>query len=354
MQQLNKDDVLVLDQQLKMVEKRKFSSPGITAWLDVDNDGQKEFILFNSQQSKLCILRSNLQDMISIDLPFIIKGLPSFSVKLNGKETPELFIWDHSATALFTYHKNQFFYWKWAIYIGIYLGILLFTWLIRRLQLYQIEQKRLIEKKITELQMKIVKNQLDPHFTLNAVNSIIYAVNNNEPQRASEHLFHFSNLYRHLLLTADQFTCSLKDELNFTTDYLKMAQLRHRDKFGYSIEIDPKVNQETEVPKMCIQSAVENAVKHGIAPLANKGEIQIDIRNQQDNLLIEVTDNGVGRETAAENNQTSTGMGTKLTRQYFELFTKITKQKVDFEIMDLKSADEKPLGTKVRIIIQLN
>lgn len=353
-QQINKEEILVLDQQLKIVQNKKFIIPGTTAWLDIDNDGQKEIISFSPEQSKLSVMRSNLKDMITVDLPLTVEGIPYFSVKQNGKEMPELFMWDHSTTAFFTYQKNPLFYWKWGIYIGIYLSILLFTWLIRRIQRYQIEQKLQIEKKITELQMKIVKNQLDPHFTLNAVNSIIYAVGNNEPERAKEHLYHFSGLYRHLLLTADQYKCSLKDELTFTENYLKMEQLRFRDKYKYEIVCTDDVNQETEVPKMCIQTAAENAVKHGIFHLNNGGVISVNVFMRHSRLVIEVSDNGIGREAANTLPASSTRKGINLTQQYFELYNKLTNRKVISEIIDLKDDSGHAAGTKVIISIQLN
>lgn len=351
LQQSNKDEILVFDQQLKMVSKKNGISHGVLTWLDLDIDGQKEIISINLEQSKLTVMRSNLQDPVIINLPFSITGYPLLSVKQNGQEMPELFMWDHSATAFFSYRFNPLFYWKWAIYLGIYLSILLFIWLIRRMQLYQIEQKVQIEKKITELQMKIVKNQLDPHFTLNAVNSIIYAVGNNEPERATEHLHHFSNLFRHLLLTADQYKCSLKDELSFTENYLKMEQLRFRDKYRYEINIDEGVDAEVEVPKMCIQTAAENAVKHGIFQLTEDGVITVNALMNQNRLVIEISDNGIGREAANNIASSSTRKGINLTQQYFELYTKITNRKVTSEIMDLKDDSGKASGTRVVISI---
>ena len=295
----NNIKMLVVNEHLEVVAKKSIIAFNCyPAWFDLDKDGLNEIISMNPEQGKLLIMRSNLQHPVTIDLPNNASWNPLFSVKENGKKMPELVVWDHLAVTFLSYQENPLFYLKWVIFLGIYLSILLFTLLIRRIQRYQIERKIQIEKKITELQMKIIKNQLDPHFTLNAVNSIIYAVSNNEPERATEHLHHFSSLYRHLLLTADQYKCSLKDELSFTVNYLKMEQLRFRDKYIYSIAISDDVNQDTEVPKMCIQTAVEDAVKHGIAPLTSGGEITINTSILQNLLVIEVSDNGIGRAAA--------------------------------------------------------
>jgi hypothetical protein len=351
----NEDEILLVNENLEIeVEKGIEALAFPPAWFDIDKDGKDEMISIDRENNKMVIARNNLEHPVTINLNFGSEGLPVISVKENGRDMPEVVIWDHSALLFLSYQKNPVYYLQWFIYFGIYLSILLFTGLIRRIQRHQIERKRQIEKKMTELQLKIVKNQLDPHFTLNAVNSIIYAVGNNEPERATEHLYHFSNLYRHLLLTADQYKCSLKDELIFTTDYLKMEQLRYRDKYQFTIAVDENVSQDIEIPKMCIQTAVENAIKHGIAQLKSGGEITITANLIHTQLEIEIADNGIGRAAAKKNQLPSTHKGIELTQQYFDLFTKITKRKVTSEIIDLMDDTGTAAGTRVRIHVQLN
>lgn len=351
----NKNERLLVNEQFEVQAKTKIIALEFPpVWFDLDSDGQNEMISIDLLKGKLVIARSNLKHQVNIDINVGSGVEPVFSLKKNGKEMPELVIWDRSSLMFLCYQFNPLFYLKWLIYLGIYLSILLFTWMIRRIQRYQIARNREIEKKMTELQMKIVKNQLDPHFTLNAVNSIIYAVGNNEPERATEHLYHFSNLYRHLLHTADKYKCSLKDELSFTIDYLKMEQLRYRDKYKFAIVIDDSINQDIEIPKMCIQTAVENAIKHGISQMKAGGEILISAKIAQNQLVIEIKDNGIGRAAAKNSQLLSTHMGVELTRQYFELFSKITKRQVQSEITDLTDDSGNTAGTKVRISVQLN
>jgi len=351
----NRNERLLVNEQFEVQARKKIIALEFPpVWFDLDSDGQNEMISIDLVQGKLVIARSNLKHPVNIDINLGGGAEPVFSLKKNGKELPELVVWDQASLTFLSYQFNPLFYLKWLIYIGIFLSILLFTVVIRRIQRFQIEQKIHVEKKITELQMKIVKNQLDPHFTLNAVNSIIYAVGNNEPERATEHLYHFSNLYRHLLLTADQYKCSLKDELSFTENYLKMEQLRFRDKYKYEIHINEGVDVEVEVPKMCIQTAAENAVKHGIFQLKEGGLITVNALLQQSRLVIEVSDNGIGREASKKLLNLSTQKGVQLTQQYFELYTKISNRKVTSEIVDLTDDCGNAAGTKVAISIQLN
>ncbi|GAP41887.1 histidine kinase [Lentimicrobium saccharophilum] len=349
----NKKELLIIDQEFNITEKEMEVNIGQVESFDLDNDGLNEIISYDSESGKLIILRNNLKQPALIDLS-LNSGSLRFSLKNNGEELPELVIWDHLNTSLLTYGINPIFYSRWLITFGIYFGFLAFTWLLLRIQRYQIESKRIMEKRISELQMKIIKNQLDPHFTLNAINSIIHSIRNNESESAAEHLLQFSSLYRHLLLTADQFTCPLKDELAFTENYLRMEQLRFKNKFNYSIAISESVNNEVEIPKMCIQTAVENAVKHGIAPLKTFGEILITVTTNNNHLVIEVQDNGVGRNASSNLYSLSTHMGNRLTRQYFDLFTKLTKRKIDGNVEDLFLESGQAAGTCVKLEIQLN
>jgi sensor histidine kinase YesM len=114
------------------------------------------------------------------------------------------------------------------------------------------------------------------------------------------------------------------------------------------------VDTELEVPKMCIQTAAENAVKHGIFQLKEGGVITVNAVIQQDRLVIEVSDNGIGREASKKLQTSSTRKGNQLTQQYFDLYTKITNRKVTSEIVDLTDDSGNAAGTKVVISIQLN
>jgi two-component system sensor histidine kinase YesM len=71
-------------------------------------------------------------------------------------------------------------------------------------------------------------------------------------------------MFRSLVLSGDKIQRSLAEELEFSRNYLELEKFRFRDRFDYRIEIDEQVNLNMLVPKMIIQSPVENAVKHGL------------------------------------------------------------------------------------------
>lgn len=348
----DKKEFIIIDEQSNIIKREVKINPNLLEVLDLDGEGLNEIILIDNEMGKLMVMSNNLKHQAVIDLYLNSSDL-RFSLKNNGKDLPELVIWDHLNTTLLKYGQNSLYYSRWLIFVGIYLGLLAFIWIILRIQRYQFENKRLTEKKISELQMKIIKNQLDPHFTLNAINSIIHSIRNNESENAAKHLLQFSSLYRHLLVTADQFTCQLKDELTFTENYLRMEQLRFNNKFIYIFSVADNVNAEVEIPKMCIQTAVENAVKHGIGPLLSGGEIKISVVTDENQLVIIVTDNGIGRQASNNLQSLSTHMGNLITQQYFDLFLKLTKRKVTSGVEDLFNESGQATGTTVTLKIQL-
>jgi sensor histidine kinase YesM len=111
------------------------------------------------------------------------------------------------------------------------------------------------------------------------------------------------------------------------------------------------VDPETIIPKMIIQLHVENALKHGLLPKKTGGMIDIAISNDQENLVITITDNGVGRSLASKNISQSTGKGMKILGQFFETYNNHNKNKLRQEIIDLFDNENNPAGTQVKIYV---
>jgi LytS/YehU family sensor histidine kinase len=103
---------------------------------------------------------------------------------------------------------------------------------------------------------------------------------------------------------------------------------------------------------MIIQIYTENALKHGIFHLeGDDGLILISLSGNDRKLLVEITDNGVGREFTRLNKSGSTGKGTQIMQQYSELINKSYTDKIGILSEDLYNISGKPAGTRVRIEI---
>ncbi len=297
------------------------------------------------------IYQNDLTDPVSINIDPDLRSQTSVSLKRGTDTSPCLFIDSGDNTYLISYGVNPMFYARWAIYASIFLAIYLFTLLIRKIQRIQIEKKIRTEKKITELQLKIVKNQMDPHFTMNAINSVIAAIRQDKKETASQSLLHFSKMYRSLVLSGDKIKRSLAEEIDFSRNYLELEKFRFKDRFDYRMELDAAVNLNLEVPKMIIQSPVENAVKHGLLNKESDGILIIRASVKDHLLILEVEDNGVGRKEAQKGGTEGTGKGLRIMEEFLELYHKITGIKIQWQVTDLFDDAGKPAGTRVRITI---
>ncbi len=210
------------------------------------------------------------------------------------------------------------------------------------------------EKRITELNLLTIKNQIDPHFTYNAINTIAAAVLKEEKNTAYHYFVKLSQLMRSIVQDNDKLTRSLEEELSFVRDFLDIQMYRFRDRFSYDITISNESDLLTDVPKMCIQTYAENALKHGLMQKAEVGTIKINISGTPDVLEIVVEDDGIGRQRAMEIKTRGTGKGLSLQERYYDYFNRQNKKKIRWEIIDKTDAQGNSTGTKVIISIPRN
>ncbi len=160
-----------------------------------------------------------------------------------------------------------------------------------------------------------VRSQLNPHFVFNALSGIQNLMNNNAVEQANNYLGKFANLTRQIL--DDRELISIDDEVKLLRDYLSMEQLR----FPFSVEFDGDEDESfryTEIPTMLLQPFVENAVKHGIAPLKGEGKIIVKLYREQQNVVLLVNDNGKG----FQRDEMNKGLGLKLSEKRIALLNK--------------------------------
>ncbi|MGB8194267.1 MAG: histidine kinase [Chitinophagaceae bacterium] len=196
--------------------------------------------------------------------------------------------------------------------------------------------KEQLEKEKTEAELKGIRSQLNPHFVFNSLNSIQGLINRNDIPGANRYLSEFSKLMRETLNAGDKRFNSLNLETKLLQAYLALEQLR----FGFKFDIQVQEGIDagaTELPSFLLQPLAENAVKHGVETLKEKGMVQIAFEKQHSNLLVFITDNGKGFNTAARE-----GYGLKLTRDRINLLNRTLKdQTIELNI-------ESPAqGTKV-------
>lgn len=184
----------------------------------------------------------------------------------------------------------------WDIYIPGLIYLIQFS-LIHAYEYYVINQRRIqfeVELKNAALKSELsaIKAQLNPHFLYNVFNTINASVPK-EMEETREMIADLSDLFRYQLKASREDFVTLKEELKFVNNYLKLEQKRFEDRLKINVDI-PSGLLSRKVPPMILQPLVENSVKHGISPLVKGGRIDIIVKENNGKLVFEIIDTGVG------------------------------------------------------------
>ena len=171
----------------------------------------------------------------------------------------------------------------------VVVGIPLKIWNAVRIEHKLEEQSRLL----LEARLDALQRQINPHFLFNTLNSIASLIRS-KPDLAREMIVKLSHILRVLLRDRDAFV-PLREELDFTDDYLDIEVVRFGEKLRVVKEISPDT-LDIIVPSMLLQPLIENSIKHGLEPRISGGTITLRSRIADDRLLLEIEDDGVGIE----------------------------------------------------------
>ncbi|WP_090974943.1 sensor histidine kinase [Parapedobacter composti] len=185
-----------------------------------------------------------------------------------------------------------------------------------------------VQRQLAQTELKSIRSQFNPHFVFNALSSIQGLVTKGDTKTANQYLSTFSTLMRESLLRGKEEFANLATEIKLMDNYLKLEQLRFG--FDYRIDIDPGIDTNAiEVPGLLLQPLIENAIKHGVAPLYKAGALRIRVRTEADDFLIDIQDNGSG----FEGQKGATGFGLRLTRERIRLLNSMLDgQRMELEI----------------------
>jgi tetratricopeptide (TPR) repeat protein len=247
----------------------------------------------------------------------------------------------------------------WSLGFVVFLIILLAYGFFNRMKLRNANKEAKIERDILDVENKLLRVQMNPHFIFNALNSIQSYITNHETNLAELYLAKFASLMRSILQNSTQNVVSLEEDLRTLQLYLELERLRFDQRFDFLIRVADDVDEEfTEIPPMLIQPFVENAIKHGIAnKIDGQGIIQIIISTKQNILNCQIIDNGIGRGKSAELKQHTPGyksMGMQLTGNRLKLLRQQSNIDIAIQYTDLKDEKGKAQGTQVDIAIPLS
>jgi LytS/YehU family sensor histidine kinase len=238
--------------------------------------------------------------------------------------------------------------------LSLAIGILLFS-------RAKINAKRRISEmnhKIAEITQANLRQQMNPHFIFNTLNSIQYYMYQHDKLATNNYLTKFSSLMRKVLENSQHTSILLRDEIEALTLYLELEMIRFKDKFDFEIKIDDDIDPLLyKVPTMLIQPYVENSISHGLMPSEGKGLVKIYLKLENQYISCTIEDNGIGRDASQElkKNKESNhnSLGTQIIASRLDLVNALYGTNLKTIYTDLKNVNGDPEGTRVEIQIPI-
>ncbi|MEQ8425329.1 MAG: histidine kinase [Cyclobacteriaceae bacterium] len=169
-----------------------------------------------------------------------------------------------------------------------------------------------LQRAKAEAELIALKNQVDPHFMFNSLNTMAYLVKS-DPEKALLFTENLAEVYRYILIQKDHTLVLLEDELEFTHRYTDLLHLR----FGNALVIKKRFNGSTEkdflIPPTSVFVAFENAVKHNEISELKPLSIDVDVRDNRLFITNQIQEKG--------SKQPSSKIGLKNLAERFQLVT---------------------------------
>ncbi len=213
------------------------------------------------------------------------------------------------------------------------------------------------ERKMRRAELRLLQEQINPHFLYNTLDTIVWLIEGDDPDKAVDIVVALSEFFRMVLSKGKEYI-SIREEEAHIRGYLEIQQVRYQDILDYEIAIDPGLYQY-RILKLTLQPLVENSLYHGIKYKRAKGKIWVTGTMQRgalpggDRILLCVQDNGAGMDSEeVERLQAEIQKPCKETEKGFGLANVNERIRMNFGMeygMTIES--EKGSGTKVSILI---
>lgn len=217
----------------------------------------------------------------------------------------------------------------------------------------QFKRKQQAKENLLQSKLTAIRSQMNPHFLYNVLNTVQGLVYSNKKSEAAEMLGNFSDLMRKTLQESDKTEIVLSDEIESLKLYLTLEKKRFDSDFEFAININESIDiTDIHIPSMFIQPFAENATKHGLLHKDGLKKLVISIEQQENSLLINIDDNGIGRKQSSIINQNkkvkSTGFAIKGVEERISIYNEMNTRKISFEIID------KEEGTLIKLNLPIH
>ncbi|MBP1763855.1 MAG: histidine kinase [Firmicutes bacterium] len=158
-----------------------------------------------------------------------------------------------------------------------------------------------LEKALKEADFKLLISQINPHFLFNTLGTIAHLAYIDGSERVANLVWNLSDLLRYTLKKTEQLI-SLQEELEMVRNYVAIQTARFGERLSVATDIDPALTNVL-IPGLLLQPLIENAIIHGIEGSKNRGIVTINVKKLDQDIQVEIIDNGVGFNLASIVNQ---------------------------------------------------
>jgi ligand-binding sensor domain-containing protein len=224
----------------------------------------------------------------------------------------------------------------------------------------QVKINQDFKQQLAELETTALRSQMNPHFIFNSLNAINRYILKSDKAAASNYLTKFSKLIRSILENSKKQWVGLDKEIEALQLYLSLEAMRFQQQFTYNIHVNENIATDLiQIPPMVVQPFAENAIWHGLLPKEDNCKLNISFFIQQQVLVCEIEDNGIGRDAADKVQKgklvDKTSVGITGTEKRIALMHKgaIAANEI-LQIEDLLNSDGTAAGTRVTLKIPFN
>lgn len=348
---LDNGNVVIFNNKFQIVSNFYIEKKWLLRFINIDLDEEQEWVSISKNNQSISIFREDFTHPISFEIPNGSFEHLHYGVIHNKKIENGIFFQRGNNYFVYSYFKNPYYSFRFLIYLGVFFIIFGIVWLIAKGQKIRLEKKLSIENEIAQLQIKTIKNQVDPHFVFNAINTMSEMMLINDKLAADDFICKFSDLMRKTLKGSDKISHTLKEELDYVENFIQLQQIRFNNSFSYKFSIDKRVNVENIVPKHVLYCYVENAIKHGLSKINNGGVLKIDAIESDKRLKLTIENNGGGIEGAKKYKKNSTGNGILIMEKIYDLYFKLYRKKITYKLIEVKTKLGLNDGVKIEILI---
>jgi two-component system, LytTR family, sensor kinase len=239
--------------------------------------------------------------IVGVILYFLTMGTLSYFLEDYVEGFDHFFNWQDHLVGLLTWEGLEF-HDQYIITVGVYYVIRYFENLQKKDQ-----EKSELNIKNREMQISLLKSQINPHFLFNTLNSINMLIGSSKEQ-ARRVITQLSDIFRYALDSHGDDMVRLIQELDFIDNYIRIQQVRFGDRLKFVKQVDFSC-LNVQIPPMILQPLVENSVKYGIAPKEDGGTIVLTVKRFNNMIFFEVKDDGLGSNAKKVMDGSSSGVG---------------------------------------------